>query len=86
MKDNSVALLRILGAGNWNELVALAEELKAFIPAFPVSLAKEWKRPTLTSTNKRSGFTIRFEFDGSLNNSRWQFCDISDQTFANFCW
>jgi hypothetical protein len=41
---------------NWNELVALSEELKAFIPAFPTSLAKEWKRPTLISTNKRYYF------------------------------
>ncbi|XP_052071568.1 serine-rich adhesin for platelets-like isoform X2 [Mytilus californianus] len=52
-KENSIALLKILGAGNWNELVALSEELKAFIPAFPISLAKKWERPTLISTNKR---------------------------------
>jgi hypothetical protein len=53
---HSCIYARILGAGNWNELVALSEELKAFIPAFPTSLAKEWKRPTLISTNKRFYF------------------------------
>lgn len=40
-KESCLALLRISGAGNWNELEALSEELKAFIPAFPNSFAKE---------------------------------------------
>jgi len=68
LKDNSVALLRILGAGNWNELVALSEELKAFIPAFPTSLAKEWKRPTLISTNKRYYF-VALNLEGIASSS-----------------
>lgn len=68
MKDNSIALLRILGAGNWNELVALSEELKAFIPAFPTSLAKEWKRPTLISTNKRYYF-VALNLEGITSSS-----------------
>jgi hypothetical protein len=68
LKDNSVALLRILGAGNWNELVALSEELKAFIPAFPTSLAKEWKRPTLISTNIRYYF-VALNLEGIASSS-----------------
>jgi hypothetical protein len=51
-----------------NELVALSEELKAFIPAFPTSLAKEWKRPTLISANKRYYF-VALNLQGIASSS-----------------
>jgi hypothetical protein len=46
-----------------NELVALA-----FIPAFPTSLAKEWKRPTLISANKRYYF-VALNLQGIASSS-----------------
>ncbi|CAC5362545.1 unnamed protein product [Mytilus coruscus] len=69
-KESSIALLKILGAGNWNELVALSEELKAFIPAFPTSLAKEWEMPTLI--NIRISFQIQSEKNGHFRIIRWK--------------
>jgi hypothetical protein len=37
-------------------------------PAFPTSLAKEWKRPTLISTNKRYYF-VALNLEGITSSS-----------------
>ncbi|XP_060567161.1 uncharacterized protein LOC132725952 [Ruditapes philippinarum] len=53
VQKNSLELLRILGAGDWNELLALSGEVTPYMPDPPSSLSKKWKVPQLLTTNAK---------------------------------